>query len=144
MQLSGQALQLSASDLVGYVNCRYLTQLDLKVARGTLLKPAYSTTARSAAATPGGRLHLEPRGVVEIKGKDPMKPSSCLASGEPAGTTEAEVVVGAPSKHIPGSSAGGGDRVVTFSMVPGHERWAGYSGCESLGHSPPRPSRSRT
>lgn len=69
MQLSGQALQLIASDLVGYVNCRYLTQLDLKVARGTLLKPAYLTTARSAAATPGGRLHLKPRGVVEIKAR---------------------------------------------------------------------------
>ncbi len=39
MQISGQTLQLSASDLVGHINCRYLTQLDLKVARGSLLKP---------------------------------------------------------------------------------------------------------
>lgn len=41
MQISGQTLQLSASDLVGHINCRYLTQLDLKVARGSLPKPIY-------------------------------------------------------------------------------------------------------
>ena len=41
MQLSGKNLLLSASDLVGHINCRYLTQLDLKVARGALPKPAY-------------------------------------------------------------------------------------------------------
>jgi hypothetical protein len=41
MQLSGKCLQLSASDLVGHINCRYLTQLDLKVTRGTLSKPTH-------------------------------------------------------------------------------------------------------
>lgn len=41
MQLAANILQLSASDLVGHINCRYLTQLDLKVARGTLPKPSY-------------------------------------------------------------------------------------------------------
>ncbi|MPZ32040.1 MAG: TM0106 family RecB-like putative nuclease [Rhodospirillales bacterium] len=41
MQLSGNSLALSASDLVGHINCRYLTQLDLKVARGSLSKPTY-------------------------------------------------------------------------------------------------------
>ena len=41
MQASGSAIQLSASDLVGHINCRYLTDLDLRVARGTLAKPAY-------------------------------------------------------------------------------------------------------
>ena len=41
MRLSGKTLLLSATDLVGHINCRYLTQLDLKVARGTLSKPAY-------------------------------------------------------------------------------------------------------
>lgn len=40
MQLSGKTLLLSASDLVGHISCRYLTQLDLKVVRGTLPKPA--------------------------------------------------------------------------------------------------------
>jgi len=56
MQLSGQAFQLSASDLVGHVNCRYLTQLDLKVARGTLPKPAYYDPAL-AVLIERGRQH---------------------------------------------------------------------------------------
>src|SRR5262245_34097043 len=33
------AIQLSASDLVGHLNCRYLTRLDLAVAHGKLAKP---------------------------------------------------------------------------------------------------------
>ena len=32
-------IQLSASDLVGHLNCRHLTELDLNVASGTLKKP---------------------------------------------------------------------------------------------------------
>jgi uncharacterized protein len=39
MQLSDVGLQLSASDLVGYVNCRYLTFQDLQVAKGLRPKP---------------------------------------------------------------------------------------------------------
>jgi predicted RecB family nuclease len=39
MQKIGEALNLSASDLVGHLNCRHLTELDLKVARGELQKP---------------------------------------------------------------------------------------------------------
>jgi hypothetical protein len=39
MQKIEKAAQLSASDLVGYLNCRYLTELDLKVANGELEKP---------------------------------------------------------------------------------------------------------
>ena len=35
----GNAIQLSASDLVGHLNCRNLTELDLAVAKGTLAKP---------------------------------------------------------------------------------------------------------
>jgi hypothetical protein len=33
-------VHLSASDLVGHLNCRYLTSLDLAVARGELDKPS--------------------------------------------------------------------------------------------------------
>jgi hypothetical protein len=33
------AIQLSASDLVGHLNCRYLTGLDIAVANGKLAKP---------------------------------------------------------------------------------------------------------
>ena len=32
-------VHLSASDLVGHLNCRYLTNLDLAVAKGVLAKP---------------------------------------------------------------------------------------------------------
>jgi hypothetical protein len=34
-----QGFQLSASDLVGHLNCRNLTELDLAVANGVLAKP---------------------------------------------------------------------------------------------------------
>jgi hypothetical protein len=33
---TGNAIQLSASDLVGHLNCRNLTELDLAVAKGAL------------------------------------------------------------------------------------------------------------
>jgi len=39
MQKIGEALNLSAGDLVGHLNCRYLTELDLKVTLGELQKP---------------------------------------------------------------------------------------------------------
>jgi predicted RecB family nuclease len=37
----GDALQLSASDLVGHLNCRHLTGLDLEAAEGRLERPHY-------------------------------------------------------------------------------------------------------
>ena len=40
MRRSGHGIQLSATDLVGHLNCRHLTSLDLAVAQGTLAKPA--------------------------------------------------------------------------------------------------------
>jgi len=40
MQRIGTSLQLSASDLVGYLNCRHLTSLDRSVADGALKKPS--------------------------------------------------------------------------------------------------------
>src|SRR6266851_16470 len=39
MQALNGSIHLSASDLVGHINCRYLTDLDLKVVKGTLAKP---------------------------------------------------------------------------------------------------------
>ena len=39
MQKIGRAIQLSASDLVGHLNCRNLTELDIGVAKGTIAKP---------------------------------------------------------------------------------------------------------
>jgi hypothetical protein len=35
----GDSIQLSASDLVAHLNCRYLTNLDIAVANGALAKP---------------------------------------------------------------------------------------------------------
>jgi hypothetical protein len=35
----GDIIQLSASDLVAHLNCRYLTDLDIAVANGALAKP---------------------------------------------------------------------------------------------------------
>jgi hypothetical protein len=40
MQDLGGQVHLTASDLVGHVNCRYLTQLDLAVVRGEIQKPS--------------------------------------------------------------------------------------------------------
>jgi predicted RecB family nuclease len=39
MLVSGTEVSLSASDLTGHLNCRYLTGLDLRAARGLLAKP---------------------------------------------------------------------------------------------------------
>ncbi|MBN9983795.1 TM0106 family RecB-like putative nuclease [Rhizobium laguerreae] len=41
MQFRDDSLLLSASDLVGHLNCRHLTGLDIEVARGTLPKPVF-------------------------------------------------------------------------------------------------------
>ena len=41
MQFRDDTLLLSASDLVGHLNCRHLTALDIEFARGTLPKPAF-------------------------------------------------------------------------------------------------------
>lgn len=40
MKFEGQEIQLSATDLVGHLNCRHLTDLDQAMARGTLAPPA--------------------------------------------------------------------------------------------------------
>jgi predicted RecB family nuclease len=40
MHFAGETIELSASDLVGHLNCAHLTSLDLAVARGSLAKPA--------------------------------------------------------------------------------------------------------
>lgn len=40
MEKHGDGMLLSASDLVGHLNCDHLTSLDIAVANGTLAKPA--------------------------------------------------------------------------------------------------------
>ena len=39
MKKVGKSLELSATDLVGYLNCRHLTDLDRAVTEGTFPKP---------------------------------------------------------------------------------------------------------
>src|ERR1700681_2450493 len=39
MKKTGDSFELSATDLVGYLNCRHLTELDRAVAEGRLPKP---------------------------------------------------------------------------------------------------------
>ena len=41
MQIYQSALSLSATDLVGYLNCRHLTQLEHAAARGELSRPKF-------------------------------------------------------------------------------------------------------
>ena len=43
MQKIGRAIQLSASDLVGHLNCRNLTELDIGVAKGTIYPDSLKT-----------------------------------------------------------------------------------------------------
>jgi len=72
----GHALQLSASDLVGYLNCHHLTHLDALVASGALSKPDVWDPSlevlreRGAAHERAYVDHLRSRGlqVVEIEG----------------------------------------------------------------------------
>jgi uncharacterized protein len=72
----GHALQLSASDLVGYLNCHHLTHLDAQVAAGTLAKPESWDPSlevlweRGAAHERAYVEHLRSRGlkIVEIEG----------------------------------------------------------------------------
>ncbi|HEY0681665.1 MAG TPA: TM0106 family RecB-like putative nuclease [Steroidobacter sp.] len=72
----GHAIQLSASDLVGYLNCHHLTHLDTLVATGTLAKPQVWDPSlevlweRGAAHERAFVEHLRDRGleIVEIEG----------------------------------------------------------------------------
>jgi predicted RecB family nuclease len=50
---AGGAISLSAGDLVGHLNCRYLTELDLKVANGQLEKPSVWDPVLAAIAERG-------------------------------------------------------------------------------------------
>jgi hypothetical protein len=49
----GDDIELSASDLVGYLNCRYLTDLDLAVASGELEKPKHRDPSLKLLQEPG-------------------------------------------------------------------------------------------
>ncbi|MCP1842159.1 hypothetical protein ACVIHI_004923 [Bradyrhizobium sp. USDA 4524] len=62
MYRTGATLTLSASDLVGHLNCRYLTELDLAVANGRLEKPRVWDPVLEALAERG---ELHEQGYIE-------------------------------------------------------------------------------
>ncbi|APO52364.1 TM0106 family RecB-like putative nuclease [Bradyrhizobium diazoefficiens] len=57
MQQNGAAIVFSAGDLVGHLNCRYLTHLDLKVALGELAKPKLRDDPALNALVERGKTH---------------------------------------------------------------------------------------
>jgi predicted RecB family nuclease len=57
MQKDGAAIVFSAGDLVGHLNCRYLTHLDLKVAHGELAKPKLRDDPTLDALVERGKTH---------------------------------------------------------------------------------------
>jgi uncharacterized protein len=69
MQSIDNSLRLSASDLIGHTNCRYLTNLDLKVVEGTLAKPVIYDPALEVLVERGRRHeqgyieHLQKKGL---------------------------------------------------------------------------------
>jgi uncharacterized protein len=94
---SGGAVQLTASDLVGHLNCRYLTSLDLLVANGTLKKPKSWDPALEALAERGkhhelGYIdHLKANGLlvtlvegVGVDSSSVSKTSEAMARGDAA------------------------------------------------------------
>jgi len=73
MHKTGDKLNLSAGDLVGHLNCRYLTELDLAVTHGLLAKPrvwdpVLETLAERGALHEQGYIkHLEKSGLKTTK-----------------------------------------------------------------------------
>lgn len=57
MQKNGAVIVFSAGDLVGHLNCRYLTHLDLKVAQGELAKPKLRDDPTLDALVQRGKAH---------------------------------------------------------------------------------------
>ncbi|QNP41617.1 TM0106 family RecB-like putative nuclease [Lysobacter solisilvae (ex Woo and Kim 2020)] len=90
MHKHGDALLLSASDLVGHLNCGHLTSLDLEVANGTLARPAHwdplleLLRARGTKHELGFIEHLQTQGrvvtVIEGVGGDDAAVAQTLAA----------------------------------------------------------------
>jgi hypothetical protein len=96
MQKIGETLNLSAGDLVGHLNCSYLTQLDLKVATGELEKPKVwdpvleTLLERGALHEQGFIDHIKMSGLavsvidgVGIDSKSVAATHSAMTDGEP-------------------------------------------------------------
>jgi len=139
MQLAAKAIQLSASDLVGHINCRYLTQLDVKVARGTLPKPAHYDPTLEVLIERGGRHergyldHLRSQGyqitVIEGVGVDAASVASTIAAAQGG----ADVIAQAALQSAPWS--GRADVLLRVSQLISRSVWAGYQAPPLRGRS---------
>src|SRR5262245_51798431 len=88
MRTVGKAVHLSASDLVGHLNCHYLTGLDLAVAKGVMAKPSIWDPVLEVLAERGARHeqayveHLKSSGLsvtaIEGVGIDPQAVAQTL------------------------------------------------------------------
>ena len=99
MQKSGEVIHLSASDLVGHLNCRHLTVLDLSVAEGTLKKPTRWDPLLDILRERGRRHeaafleHLKQQGlVVEVIGGVEITPEAVMRTRE-AMAAGAQVII---------------------------------------------------
>src|SRR5947209_19332142 len=102
MQRIGATVNLSAGDLVGHLNCRYLTELDLKVANGEMEKPkvwdpVLETLAERGALHEQGFIeHIKAEGLsVTVIDGGGVDPKSVAATREAMARGEAFIVQGA-------------------------------------------------
>jgi predicted RecB family nuclease len=102
MQKIGETINLSAGDLVGHLNCRYLTELDLKVANGKLEKPKIwdpvleALVERGALHEQGLIEHIKADGrAVTIVDGVGVDPGSVAATTDAMARGEAIIVQGA-------------------------------------------------
>ncbi|MBW9265761.1 MAG: TM0106 family RecB-like putative nuclease [Candidatus Thiodiazotropha sp. (ex. Lucinisca nassula)] len=105
MKSQQDAIHLSASDLVGHLNCRHLTALDMEVAQGTLAKPQHWDPLLDILRERGRRHeaafidHLREQGfhAVEIPGID-ITPEA-VASTQKAMEEGEQIIIQAALQH---------------------------------------------
>jgi hypothetical protein len=102
MQKIGGSLHLSSGDLIGHLNCRYLTELDLRVANGELEKPKVwdpvleALVERGALHEQGLIEHIKADGrAVTIVDGVGVDPGSVAATTDAMARGEAIIVQGA-------------------------------------------------
>lgn len=110
MQKIGATLNFSSGDLVGHLNCRYLTELDLKVANGELEKPKVWDPVLEALAERGA---LHEQGFIEH-----------IKSGGIAVTVINGVGVDSMSVAATGDAMARGDPIIVQGALQAG-RWSG-------------------
>ncbi|WFU34288.1 TM0106 family RecB-like putative nuclease [Bradyrhizobium brasilense] len=128
MQNVGGNLQLSSTDLVGHLNCTYLTELDLKVANGELQRPkiwdpVLETLAERGAAHEQAFVdHLKSLGMaVTVIGGVGLDPKSTSATLEAMSRGDAVIVQGALQS---GRWSGRADVLLRVETPSRHGTWS--------------------